>query len=500
MHSKDQAHQVIPDPPEPLDWKEAARLYVDEGLTYAEVARRMGHHRQSIRASLLAHRVPRHRRSLASSGPGEKLYGIWKGMKRKCRRAGSPSYNHYGAKGIDYCSEWEKFETFHRWAMESGYKLGMSLALEEGAKLFSPQACRWASPEEKVQLRLRLAPSRPRRVITAFGETKGAAEWARDPRCQVGLAALCQRLDAGYSPEDAITLSGEVTQNAASRNQLQRRKTTRRRPAATRICWEEAERLHVKEGHSCPQIAKLLGASSSAVWIGLKRRGVYRPRQRKLSNSKLGKPLHAIWRAMHEHCSDPNHAAYGYYGAKGVRVCEEWTEFEPFYAWARESGYRRGLCLSRMDRDVEYSPTNCTWITRAEAAQHADHPPRQARPRWTIVAFGEKKGPTAWSRDPRCAVRLKTVLKRLRSGMDPEEAITLPPQKPGGVSRTVLVSAFGKTKNLTEWSLDPRCRVTIVSLHYRLRRGVPPEAAITTPPFRLHVGKPLRKPSRRKRA
>src|SRR3989442_15339610 len=237
------------------------------------MARRTGRHRQAIRTSLLTHGVPRHRTSARGSGKwGERLYGIWKGMKHKCRRPGTKSYKHYGAHGIDFCPEWEKFQSFYQWAMGAGYKRGMSLALDDWAKVFSPLSCRWVTLTEKVQCRLRLAPPRPRRLLTAFRETKGVAAWARDPHCKVGIMALCRRLDGGYSPEDALTLPGNMTQNPANRKLIER---GRPRPSKRRgrlIDWNEVARLHREEGFSPPKIARVLGVSSSAVWIGLKRK------------------------------------------------------------------------------------------------------------------------------------------------------------------------------------------------------------------------------------
>ena len=75
MNSKEDLTPPIPDPPDPIDWKEAARLYREEGLSYTEIARVLGFHRQSIRACLLAHGVPRRGPSpCIRSRWGNKLY------------------------------------------------------------------------------------------------------------------------------------------------------------------------------------------------------------------------------------------------------------------------------------------------------------------------------------------------------------------------------------------------------------------------------------------
>ena len=46
---------------------------------------------------------------------------------------------------------------------------------------------------------------RPSPPVTIGGETKTLAQWAADPRCQVTKAALRQRLQTGWPPEQALT-------------------------------------------------------------------------------------------------------------------------------------------------------------------------------------------------------------------------------------------------------------------------------------------------------
>ncbi|MBI4606847.1 MAG: hypothetical protein HY721_33190 [Planctomycetes bacterium] len=498
MKAKQELPQVIPDPPGPIDWDEAASLYVDEGLSCAEVARRMGRDPHAIGQGLRARGVPRRRRlPVRRRKWGERLYAIWQSVKNRCRRPRLQSYQYYGAKGIDYCSEWEQFESFRGWAIKAGYKPGRSLALKAGATVFSPRTCRWVSAEEKVRRRLRLAPPRAWRLVNAFGETKGVAAWARDPRCRVKFALLYRRLDAGYSPEEAITLPEGATPSPRKR----RLRVSVRRPRARpwhKIDGEAAARLHTVEGLPPGKIAQLLGSTISGVRARLKRMGIYRPQKRKRPASRLGRSLYRIWYELRSGSSDRRRSADS--GRKGVLVSKEWDRFEPFYAWATQSGYRKGLCLSRVDREAEYSPNNCRWATRAEISRRKRPPNRPRPPRWTISAFGETKGPTAWSKDPRCAVRLPSLIKRLRSGIKPAEAITRPRTRVGNVEPKVLVKAFGMTKNLTDWSRDRRCRVTMVTIAHRLRHRVAPEIAIAAPPYGLDVDVKRRKRARRRGA
>jgi hypothetical protein len=72
---------------------------------------------------------------------------------------------------------------------------------------------------------------------------------------------------------------------------------------------------------------------------------------------------------MKARCSNPNLRAYQWYGAKGVKVCNEWHTWETFRDWANAHGYARGLVIDRVDPNGNYEPSNCQWITQSENAK-----------------------------------------------------------------------------------------------------------------------------------
>ncbi|MEW5884465.1 MAG: hypothetical protein AB1725_09615 [Armatimonadota bacterium] len=98
-----------------------------------------------------------------------------------------------------------------------------------------------------------------------------------------------------------------------------------------------------------------------------------------------------------------------------------------------------------------------------------------------IKAFGTEKSLLDWAQDRRCKVTPATLRARLRTGMTPEEAITAPPYQAPGNRNSILVTAFGESKNIRRWAQDKRCKVSYYTLVQRIRTGMDPEMAITAP-------------------
>lgn len=85
--------------------------------------------------------------------------------------------------------------------------------------------------------------------------------------------------------------------------------------------------------------------------------------------------LYNVWIGMRQRCHDPNHTSYKNYGGRGIKVCEEWDNFESFESWAMENGYNPkaeyGECtIDRIDVDGNYEPCNCRWVSIEEQAKN----------------------------------------------------------------------------------------------------------------------------------
>lgn len=102
-----------------------------------------------------------------------KLYGVWCSMKARCANPNQKSYPLYGGRGITVCADWlDDFSAFYVWAMENGYKDGLTIDRIDGDKGYSPENCRWVT--RKVQ-----ANNINTNVhVTYNGETHTLSEWA----------------------------------------------------------------------------------------------------------------------------------------------------------------------------------------------------------------------------------------------------------------------------------------------------------------------------------
>lgn len=61
------------------------------------------------------------RYSTKHGGAGSRLYVVWNGIKARTTNPKNSRYQHYGARGIVLCEEWQDFDAFRRWALENGY-------------------------------------------------------------------------------------------------------------------------------------------------------------------------------------------------------------------------------------------------------------------------------------------------------------------------------------------------------------------------------------------
>ena len=87
----------------------------------------------------------------------------------------------------------------------------------------------------------------------------------------------------------------------------------------------------------------------------------------KWENGRIGN----IFRGMKQRCYNKDDHAYRWYGAKGIKICDEWLDNpKSFEDWALANGYQDNLTIDRIKEDKDYSPDNCRWITGEDNAKY----------------------------------------------------------------------------------------------------------------------------------
>lgn len=94
-----------------------------------------------------------------------------------------------------------------------------------------------------------------------------------------------------------------------------------------------------------------------------------RPFVRPKTNYKHGltyNPIYRIWYRIDSGCNNKNNKLFLSYGAKGVKMSEDWKDFKTFENWAINKGYENGLYFVRIDKTKDFTAENCEFVDKAE--------------------------------------------------------------------------------------------------------------------------------------
>ncbi|MDX1353088.1 MAG: hypothetical protein R3254_08750 [Thiomicrorhabdus sp.] len=81
--------------------------------------------------------------------------------------------------------------------------------------------------------------------------------------------------------------------------------------------------------------------------------------------------LYTIWQRMKSRCYDENNNRFEHYGARNIKVCEEWVNnFPNFKKWSLNNGYSDKLTIDRINNDLDYEPSNCRWASYTTQARN----------------------------------------------------------------------------------------------------------------------------------
>jgi hypothetical protein len=223
-------------------------------------------------------------------------------MRHRCSNPAYGGFKDYGARGIRVCKQWQVFDNF---LSDMGQRPSESHQLKrlDTKKHFSPDNCRWMTPEDIAQRRsLSLIGRRFGRLEVLEAATNGGSRILRC-RCQCDCGkqttAPLRRLIQG------VTLSCGCLRG-------------------------EKRATH----------------------------GETRDRKRTVE--------YITWFSMRYRCCNPSHSRYPGYGGRGIRVCARWQGKDGYANFLADMGRRPSARhrLRRLDREGDFSPDNCAWEVR----------------------------------------------------------------------------------------------------------------------------------------
>lgn len=101
------------------------------------------------------------------------LYAVWCSMKARCYRPTDKGFAGYGKRGITVCDNWKNsYSSFRKWALENGYKKGLSIERIDVNGNYCPENCKW------IPLKDQSLNKRNTRKIYYKGIGKTASEWS----------------------------------------------------------------------------------------------------------------------------------------------------------------------------------------------------------------------------------------------------------------------------------------------------------------------------------
>lgn len=194
----------------------------------------------------------------------------------------------------------------------------------------------------------------------------------------------------------------------------------------------------------------------------------YKYRHKGLKFSKTRQYI--IYTNMKQRCYNNKNPHYKWYGAKGIKICNEWLKnFKTFYKWSLENGYEDNLTIDRIDYTKDYCPENCRWTTLEE---HANN---KSSNRY-IIYKGEKLSVAKFCR--KYGLNEDTTRERINvyKILDPE--LLIKKDLRGIKKNKYFATINNQTKSISEWcELFEINRGTIIS---RITKyGYTPEEALT---------------------
>jgi len=180
-------------------------------------------------------------------------------------------------------------------------------------------------------------------------------------------------------------------------------------------------------------------------------------------------PEYVAWCKMRDRCNRESGKDYKDYGGRGIKVCDEWSDFTAFYNYIGDRPSAKHS-LDRIDVNGNYEPGNVRWATPMTQGNNT----RRNR---FLVFNSVRKTVSEWSADT--GLSLCAIHSRLDRNWDVEKTLTTPVRKMT-IREGALIDFNGESLTLKKWS--QRVGVKYTTLHKRIYFDEwTVEQALTTP-------------------
>lgn len=123
--------------------------------------------------------------------------------------------------------------------------------------------------------------------------------------------------------------------------------------------------------------------------------------------------LYSIWKCMKYRCYGEKYQETSYYKDKGIKVCDEWLDFNNFYEWAKDK-YFDESSIDRIDSNGNYEPNNCRFVDKYVQANNKSN-------NITIEYKGEAKTLAQWAKEKN--INYFSLRNRYLKGWDVERML-----------------------------------------------------------------------------
>ena len=129
-------------------------------------------------------------------------YGIWQGIKSRCRLKTNHAYARYGGRGIDVCDEW--FDSYLEFLRDMGPRPSLKHSVDriDNHKGYSKENCRWATRKEQGRNKCN------NRILTHNGKTQPLSVWVEETGLTDGT--IDSRIRRGWTVDEALTVKSNL--------------------------------------------------------------------------------------------------------------------------------------------------------------------------------------------------------------------------------------------------------------------------------------------------